>query len=115
MKVINSELIEILKENFYLMDIIDDEDFEFVEPVNIGDDKYLISLVLSCPDEYQTHITFELDAKDYDTKFYDVDEYEVDDMGVVISISRPNGELISLSTENIWRELFYNKEKYNKD
>ena len=114
MKITNGKLIEILKENFYILNIIsmhEDEEFQFVEPTNLGEDRYSVSLILACTDEYQSRVTFELDATDYDEKFSDIEEYEVEDMGVIISILQPFGEVETLNAENLWRELFYNKEK----
>ena len=112
MKITKEKLIEILKENLYISEIIDDFlDITFDEPREIDTDVYSITMFIELPDLYESNIVFEVDTKNYDEKFADIDEYEIEDMGIVINMFDNCGDGIELNLENIWKYLFFNKEK----
>jgi len=86
-------------------------DFDFVEVQNISETEKFIPVLVNCPGKYQSSLGLLIDLYNYDKKFSDIDNYEVEDMGIQIVIFTIHGDEIELSEENIWRELFYNKEK----
>lgn len=120
MKITNERLIEILKDNWYISDILEYHalNVTFNTPVEdkSASDRYIVTMNVKIEDGYediyQSSIDFYVDASRYDEKFTDVDTYEVEDFGVDIGIWDITGDGdLDFSLENIWMILFFNKEK----
>lgn len=113
MKITNNRLIEILKCNWYISDILQypSLDVRFSTPEETDENVFIVQmLVISDNYDYISDIHFKVDAKHYDEALDDIEKYEVDDMGLQIEIYEPDHEF-NLDLETIWKLLFFNKEK----
>ena len=111
MKITNEKLIEILKENWYISDVLQypalEVTFNVIEEQD--EDIFVVQMLVTNGDNI-SDIHFKVNTKGYDEKFSDVDEYEVDDMGVGIEIYEPEHDF-EFDLETIWKLLFFNKER----
>lgn len=113
MEPTKEQVIKIIKENFWISDILDyfsndDVSIEFV--CDSGDYKWDFDVSIKT-NSFETILPLEVDWEEYDEKFSDVNKYEVDDMGLKINIVERNADVIEdLTEENIWRHLFFEKE-----
>jgi hypothetical protein len=113
MKITHERLIEILKCNCYISDILHypslDVKFSVIE--EIDEDVFDIGMLVSLNDgEYISDINFRVNTKNYDEALNDIEKYEVDDMELQIEIYLPDTDF-DFSLETIWKILFFNKER----
>ena len=108
MKITNNRLIEILKENWYISDVLQYPSLEvkFNVTDEIDEDIFIVQMIVkSDSEEYISDMNFEVNAKHYDEALD-----EIDDMGLDIQIYEPEHEF-NFDLETIWKLLFFNKER----
>lgn len=111
MKITNERLIEILKDNWYISDVLQYPALEVTFGVieEHDEDIFIVQMIVTDGD-YISDMHFEVNAKGYDEALDDVEKYEVEDMGLQIEIYEPDHDF-NFDLETIWKLLFFNKEK----
>ena len=107
--------IEILKNNFYLSDLLENyfqSEIISLEFVEASGENFTMDFdfIIKSP-TYDAVLPLQIDFGRYDEKFKDVNKYEVEDMGLKINIVDIESDtLTELNRENIWCFLFFSKE-----
>lgn len=112
MKITHKRLIEILKGNWYISDILQYPSLEVTFSVEdeIDEDVYIVTMHIKDDYGYLSDLNFKVNAKHYDEALNDIEKYEVEDMGLQIEIYEPDHDF-NFDLETMWKLLFFNKEK----